>query len=546
MAADFNIILRLREQALRRPRATALAVPATPPGAGKTSGAREGTGCGPGLETLTFAELDARSRACAAWFAGRGLGPGHTVLLLDPPGLRFYVLFLGLIRIGARVMLVDPGVGLRHTLACLRSASPTAFVGTPKAHLLRLCPPLWGVRAFCSGAALPFAPAVRCEGSGGVPDYPARADDPALLTFTSGSTGRPKGLIRSHGFLLRQADCLARLMPANPDSPHGEAELCTLPVFTLANLGQGVTTLLPGADLAALPAAMAACGVNRLLAAPDFCDRLLDVAASDPDAGACFRRLRHIRTGGGPVFPNLLDRLGALAPEADIATLYGSTEAEPIALMRGLSPADRARVAGGEGLPAGWPVPDLTLRIIADQGGRPLPPLPPEAFVALCLPPGATGEIVVTGPLVQKGYLNPADDASTKFRVRDQAGGETVWHRTGDAGSLDQDGRLWLHGRCSARTGKGGEAFYPFRAEAAAATLPGVRRAAWVEVNGQNILVLDSPALASRDAARLRALFPGLDRIVYAADMPGGIPMDKRHHSKVLYPDLARRLRGRV
>ncbi len=116
----------------------------------------------------------------------------------------------------------------------------------------------------------------------------------------------------------------------------------------------------------------------------------------------------------------------------------------------------------------------ISLRILKDSTGQALPELGPEEFDSLCLPSGQAGEIVVSGPLVQRGYMSPDDDAETKIRVSD-----AVWHRTGDAGYCDEQGVLWLLGRCGAKIEVNGRQVNPFAVEAAASLLPQVHRALW-------------------------------------------------------------------
>ena len=69
-----------------------------------------------------------------------------------------------------------------------------------------------------------------------------------------------------------------------------------------------------------------------------------------------------------------------------------------------------------------------------------------KSFNQIKLKPYEVGEIVVTGKAVNKSYLNPEKNLENKF----QAEGE-IWHRTGDAGYLDQSNNLWLMGRCAAK-----------------------------------------------------------------------------------------------
>ena len=189
----------------------------------------------------------------------------------------------------------------------------------------------------------------------------------------------------------------------------------------------------------------------------------------------------------------------------------------------------------GKGLLAGEPVPQIRLRIMRDRWGTPVGPFSHPAFDALCCSPGEVGEIVVSGEHVLPGYLQAQGDEETKFEVEG-----TRWHRTGDAGYLDQSGRLWLLGRCAARIEDTDGLLYPFSVECAAVHHPAVQRAAMVSHAGRRLLVIepepgDRPDL---DALDRDLAWAGLDRIVTMAR----IPVDKRHNAKVDYPALTRRL----
>ena len=83
------------------------------------------------------------------------------------------------------------------------------------------------------------------------------------------------------------------------------------------------------------------------------------------------------------------------------------------------------------------------------------------------------------------GYLHGTGDSETKMRV-----GDRVWHRTGDAGYLDDRGRL-LMGRCSARIDDAHGTLYPFAVEAAAQAVDGIARAALIARDGARLLAIE-------------------------------------------------------
>lgn len=513
---NYNILKRLSDQAIKQPEKLALIQP------GKID------------QLMTYSELHQLSLRYAYYFRKKGLGEKDQALLLIQLGPLFYAIFLGLVGAGITVVLIDPGVGVDHMRACLKKIKPTVFIGSAKAHLLRFYSEFRALRAF-STVPLPFSTQMVFDS---ISDYDLDGfpcvdkNHPALITFTSGSTGRPKGLLRTHGFLLNQGDTLANLMEAKPDT----VEFCSFPVFVLSNLGQGVSTILPPQKTAKLNEvnfdyvlkSMEKYHATQLLAAPDFCRGLL----SQTNAKTVLARLEKIHTGGGPVFINLLKQLKRIAPKAEITTLYGSTEAEPIALqpMGDFIEEDYEKIASGAGLLAGYPVDNIKLKIVRDRAGQVIEPMDGPAFQQIVLETGNVGEIVVTGELVQKSYIAKEDNNETKFSVEGE-----VWHRTGDAGYLDEKGRLWLLGRCGAKIElKDGEYIYPFSIEAATTVYTDYNRVAFVQVDNRNILVLEGSPLSENEKQIILKRFSYLNDIIHLAY----IPMDKRHHSKVLYTQL--------
>jgi acyl-CoA synthetase (AMP-forming)/AMP-acid ligase II len=457
--------------------------------------------------------------------------------------VRLYVVLIGLFRLGVTAMFVDPSAGRHQIDRSCRLGQPHAFVATRAAHVLRLVSgairhtPL----KIVVGAGLP---GTRSVAAGGLrPERETIAtctpDSPALLTFTSGSTGQPKGAVRTHGFLLAQHRVLEHDLRLRP----GDVDLTTLPVFVLANLASGVTSVIADADLvhpgaidpAPVLAQIRAHRPTRIVASPALLDRLASHARSRHTTLDSFQ---HIFTGGAPVFPRLLRALREIAPQASVTAVYGSTEAEPMATVDWgeIAPVDFEAMRRGAGLLAGRPVPAIDLRVLPDRWGRPIGPFDAGDLDAEALATGTIGEIVVAGDHVVPGYLNGVGDAETKFKV-----GARVWHRTGDAGYLDERGRLWLMGRCSARIDDALGTLYPFAVECAAQEVAGVERAALVARRQQRRLAVQLKASASEQARAdlLDALrWAGLADVVVVDE----IPVDRRHNAKIDYPRLQKLL----
>jgi acyl-CoA synthetase (AMP-forming)/AMP-acid ligase II len=495
---------------------------------------------------LSFAELDRATAAAAADLAAAGLRPGDRALVFCPMSARLYVTLIGIFRLGATAVFVDPSAGRLHIERCCARVFARAFVATPRAHALRLVSPAirrLPIRLAIGGwvpgartvAGRPADPAVRSH------IEPCASGDMALLTFTSGSTGEPKAVVRTHGFLRAQHQVLADELRLTA----GEIDLATLPIFVLANLASGVTSVIPDVDLrrpgAIDPSRLARhIGTERptrAAASPALFDRL---ASHLESRGERLDGVTRIFTGGAPVFPSLLRRLAAIAPRASVSAVYGSTEAEPIAHLdhAEIAPPDLDAMSRGAGLLAGRRVPAIDVRIVPDRWGTRLGPYgSAAAFDAESQAIGKPGEIVVAGPHVLEGYLDGAGDEETKIRV-----GDRVWHRTGDAGHFDADGRIWLLGRCSARLSDRRGTLYPFTVEAAASDVTGIRRSAFVMHRDQRTLVVElEPDAADVPRSRLldRFEWAHLDDIVVV----DRIPVDKRHNGKVDYPALEALLR---
>jgi acyl-CoA synthetase (AMP-forming)/AMP-acid ligase II len=491
---------------------------------------------------ISFRELDAATASVAAQIGSTGLKPGDGVLLLHPVSAELYVVLIALFRLGCVAIFLDPSGGRAHVERCCTVFPPKAFFGSPRALVLRwTIPALRRVpRAFCFGW-FPGARRLELRTDADATTSPevfhVAPEAPALVTFTSGSTGQPKAALRTHAFLLAQHRALEASLTLQP----GKRDLTTLPIFLLANLASGVTSVLPNADLrspgkiAARPvlAQIERHKIETTAASPAFISRLLDECEW---SGMTMPSVSSIYMGGAPVFPGLLRKARQFCPHARITAVYGSTEAEPMAeiALSDISREDFDAMEQGKGLVTGWPVSSISLRVIREQWGVPISPLDARTFEQLTRASGDPGEIVVSGGHVLPGYLNGEGDAETKFDVDG-----TRWHRTGDLGYMDSAGRLWLLGRCNGKIQDARGSLYPFAVECAAMQTAGIRRAALAAVDGRRVLAIESTVALSRDDILRSLSWAQLDDVVFLEH----VPVDKRHNAKVDYIALFRKLK---
>ncbi|HEX7261120.1 MAG TPA: AMP-binding protein [Luteolibacter sp.] len=496
-----------------------------------------------GSRVMSYGELARRVSAGAAALREMGLVRGQVILVFQPVSIELYEFLLAAFHAGLRVMLADPSAGRKFLALCCNRLPPDAFFGSWKAQCLRLSTAeMRAIRiSICSGGWFPGTRAWRTDGADG-PPVEVSAEEAALVTFTSGSTGQPKAAVRTHGFLLAQHRALAKAL----EFEEGEVDLITLPVFVLANLASGLTSVLAATDLAKpgtpdVAAVAAQCEkfrVTRCAASPAFFEALLRAETAMP-------QFEKIYTGGAPVFPDLLRRLRQALPAAHIHSVFGSTEAEPIAHF----PADAANgetdslTRLGAGLCSGVPVPEIDLRIISDHWGTPLGPFTETDFFALTVENGQAGEIVVSGDHVLRGYLGGLGDEETKIHVEDR-----IWHRTGDAGWLDSAGRVWLLGRCAeklttypAAQGLPRDApRYPFAIECALREIfPNIRMAAIHWEDHRTLIVGKKGGADEAATIDAKAKEFGIGHVIYLESLP----LDRRHNAKIDYPALREALR---
>ena len=455
---------------------------------------------------MTFNELWSDVEGVAADLHERGIRSGDRVVLLIPMSIELYVVLLALFHRGATVTLVDPSADIQ-TLLTLHP--PDAFIGIPKAHALRVTvPALRGLKVYLSTGFTPLPHRrIRRRNTPPPPIEPPSA--PALLTFTSGTTSTPKAIARSHAFLVAQHRVLGSHMRFGP----GDVDMPTLPVFLLHSLASGATCVVANANLATVGSIdpipvlnqIETLGVTSISGSPAFFQCLTNHLIA---TGECAHSVRTVFTGGARVPAALVQALSACMPSAAIEIVYGSTECEPIAVLDALANLDRLSQTTHLGALVGRPVDDVSVRI----DGSP------------------NGEILVAGPHVNEGYVdNPEADAAHKIRE-----GDRVWHRTGDAGHLDDEGNLWLVGR----VGESINGHWPLVVEGLAEELDFVVRAALVGVDGHPTLAVETRSPPADWAQRIRA-HTGLSPIAV-----NRIPVDTRHNAKVDRNQLAATLKS--
>jgi long-chain acyl-CoA synthetase len=388
-----------------------------------------------------------------------GVAPGDRVALVLGTGPAFVEAAAAVLRSGAVVVPLLPGLApdeLRYALA--DSGATVAIVGPERAEAVA------DLRGGLPDLAHLVTADVELEGvpsleaavvAAAAPDRVTRSpDELGALVYTSGTTGRPRGAMLTRGNLAANQDqSLAGRSEVGPD----DVVLLVLPLAHIysfnVGLGASITAgatmvLVDRFDAAATLATIRERGVTVVLGAPPMYVAWLECEELDRDAMASVR----LAVSGAaslpvPVIERFEARTGVVIEEG-----YGLTEAGPSVTSNPMAPAPRPGSVG-------VPLPGVELRIV-DEAGRDV-----EA--------GELGEVWVRGPNVFHGYWEHPE-ATAEVLTPDG------WLRTGDVGSLDDDGYLYLADRKGDLIIVNGFNVYPREVERVLLSDPSVGQAAVV------------------------------------------------------------------
>jgi acyl-CoA synthetase (AMP-forming)/AMP-acid ligase II len=414
-------------------------------------------------DVWTFGEFEAVVDRLYAGLVEMGVPPCARMVLFVPFSREFLALTFALFRIGAVVVLIDPGMGKANIFRCLEEVRPDGFVAVPPVHAVRIFKrhlfpnARWhvtvGRRWFWTGRT--YRQLLQSRASHEM--TATQAGDPAAIIYTSGSTGPPKGVVYEHGMFDAQVEMIRDFYGIKP----GEIDLPGFPLFGLFNAAMGVTTVIPDmdptrpadVDPARIVQHIRDWNVTQAFGSPAFWNR---VGRYCEAKGIAFPSLKRGLSAGGPVPLHVLGRVSrALSRDgAELHTPYGATECLPVASIGSTEvlreTAERSR--RGAGTCVGRPFAGVDVRIIAIEDG-PIDSL----SAAVELDAGEIGEIIVRSPSVTREYA-ARPEATRHAKIRDETSGAArtdgpddqsahVWHRMGDVGYRDAQGRLWFCGR---------------------------------------------------------------------------------------------------
>ena len=430
---------------------------------------------------ITYRELQIAAERLAAFLHGIGVRRGDRVLVFMQNSLQAAIAFWGILRGDAVVSIISPstktdklrylardtGAVVLLTEEPLRDIVMTAIADAPDLTSLVI---YGGSDVSLLNGQLPeschgkvrlysFDEALRCHDF--LPEAGNIESDLASIIYTSGSTGQPKGVVLTHRNMIAAATSVSSYLGL------GESDviLNVLPMAFDYGLYQLIMSVKVGATLVlersfAYPGGvigrMVSTGVTVLPGIPTIFSALSGMLHLK---GFDFTRVRLVTNTAAALSESHIDFIRTTFPNARLYSMYGLTECKRCTY---LPPEDLAK----KKLSVGIAIPNTELWLVDSENRR--------------LGPGATGELVIRGPTVMKGYWRKPDETAEKLRPGPLPGEQVLY--TGDICRMDEDGYLYFVARKDDMIKCRGEKVAPREVENVLYALKGVRDAAVIGV----------------------------------------------------------------
>jgi len=502
--------------------------------------------------SITFEELYSEVNRLAFGLSKAGLTKGSRVLLVVKPGIDLIAITYSLFRLGAVPVLIDPGLGRKNILGCIKESQPDSMIGIPITHFIRILFPKYfsSVKTFITTGKQKFQndftiKEIRKLGEKNAALEKTEPHEPAAILFTSGSTGPPKGVVYSHKNFFEQSNVLQSIYQFKK----GDIDLPTFPLFALFSGAFGMTSIVPdmnptkpaSVDPLKILSIVEKFGIVNSFGSPALWETITRYCknAQNPIAN-----VKRILIAGAPVSGKLLKNFDSIVDKnCKIYTPYGATEALPVASIERNEVLNETweQTQKGLGVCVGKPVPGMKVKIIKITDS------PIQSWSnELEIPQGIIGEIIVQSPWVTKSYFNKSK-ANELAKIND---GDLFWHRMGDVGYIDTEGRIWFCGRKNHRVVCKSETLFTIPCEGIFNQVRNVKRSALVGIGekGEQRPVLaveidDSLPQKNEEEIKVELLKIGSDfdltKNINDILFCKSFPVDIRHNAKIFREKLA-------
>ena len=433
-----------------------------------------------GVET-TFRQLDCATNRLANGLTRLGLLPGDRCMVMMPNSIHYIALYYALAKMGVAMIPVSFLFRSHELTYILKDAAPQAFIGADP-YLEEIS------SVFAAQGSPPITLALHPPARGGFKDmeaayaeedtyaiHPTRPEDTLNILYASGTTGDPKGGMLTHGNLARNAAILARMRGTiEPDTVvigalplyhvYGITSVINVPMY-LGLTVELFTHFEPEAVIAVTEREAR----TIFFGVPTMLNRLIQAAEERPPKRTS---LKFCISGGASLPVEFIKRFETLFA-TKIHEGYGLTEC-PVCVE---NPYDRPARPGSIGLP----IPEFSAKIVDEAGKE--------------LAPGGSGELLIKGPAVMKGYLNRPE--ATEETIRDG------WLHTGDIARMDDDRYIYIVDRKKDLVIRGGYNVYPREIEEVIYQIPEVSEAAVYGVPHPDLGEEIAAVVVLREGARL-------------------------------------------
>lgn len=488
--------------------------------------------------TVSWSSLHDRVRALARGLHARGVRPGDRIALLIPPGADLLAVVYAAWSLGAVIVVIDAAHGPRALWNALRGARVDHAVAIKRARPIVALLRIPGTVVWVDELAAVFQVGAEAGEPVSVEaDIDANTD--AAIVFTSGATGPAKPVAYTRARIAATRDVLG----AHYGFTSSDVLVAAFAPWAVLGPLLGIASVIPQMDASrpgsltasALSEAMERAGGTVMWMSPAAVRSVLSGAQPGTPEHLRLRQaggsLRLLLIAGAPVSRRLLRELMDLWPQADVRTPYGMTEVLPATDVQAhevLATAEPLGVLVGRALPA---VEVAIAELNAD--GVPSDDLDNAS--------GVLGEVAIRARHAKSRY--DARAFTERFASRNKG-----WHRTGDIGVFDDEGRLWIQGRLShvITTDHGPRGPVPLEQQVEVALADGGRPdivAAAVGVGPigcQVPVIVCAPAIpgSTKDqleladahlSERVRQVVPSVAAVLWRSRMP----VDIRHGAKI-------------
>ena len=495
-------------------------------------------------EDMTFSQLENCINQYALSLEKSGIKKGDKVLLLIRPSLWFAPLVFALFKMEAVVILMDKGAGLLKLLSSISQVAPRVLIGEPSVFLLRLISkrPFKSVQLCLSHKSFLLPGVMQLPTPEKTTDThyknnDTHENDTAAILFTSGATGLPKGVVYTHTILLEQTSLLQRMFNLNEN----DIDIAAFPLFSLFTLSMGMTSVLPPMNFS-LPAKSDPALLTQLIEEMQGTFLSGSPAVWQKVADYCHQRkitlptVKVLATFGAPVNNDLHKKFKEVLLNGSTFTPYGATECLPVSNISGkeILSETASLTEKGRGVCVGVPTPEIEIKII-NPTDKPIH----DITLATELSPYEIGEIIVKGPVVTASYYQmPKNNLNSK--IIDENG---FWHRMGDMGYLDLQGRLWFCGRKSHLVTTEKKLLYTTPCETIFNRHPAVRRSALIGIGKTGkqtpVIVIEKEKNTNLSSRELEEeLLKQASSYIHTKDIKDiyyrkKLPVDIRHNIKI-------------